>query len=62
MKPLDGRSAQDRREPTGRPAGDVPGQSGQGAASALEQLIRQERARVLHSPGEPPQEHAPAAH
>jgi len=56
MKPLDGRSAPDRREPTGQPDARVPGKSGLGAASALEQLIRQERARMLHQPGEPPRE------
>jgi hypothetical protein len=61
MKPLDVRSAQDHREATGQPDGRAPGKSGQGAASALEQLIRQERVRVLHNPSEPPQEHPPAA-
>ncbi len=60
MKPLDKRSAPDHREATGQSAARRPGKSGQGAASALEQLIQQENARVLHHPAEPPQDEAPA--
>lgn len=35
------------------------GRSGEGARSALEQLIRQERTRVLHDAGEPPADRSP---
>jgi hypothetical protein len=36
-----------------------PGKTGEGARSALEQLIRQERARVLNNPGEPDKQPLP---
>lgn len=55
MKPLVVRPKQDRKESTGKhePKAGKSGKSGEGAASAMEQLIRQEKARVLHKPNEP---------
>ena len=52
MKPLDVRPNEDRRQSPGKQEPRT-GKSGEGAASALEQLIHQRRVRVLHSPMEP---------
>ena len=59
MKPLVVRPKEDRRESPGKHEPGT-GKSGEGAASALEQLIRQEKVRVLHRPGEPPKDRASA--
>ena len=55
MKPLVVRPKVDDRKSPDR-EGTAKGKSGQGSDSALEQLINQEKARVLHNPAEPPKE------
>ncbi|HEX9720488.1 MAG TPA: hypothetical protein VGA59_12220 [Ramlibacter sp.] len=59
MKPLDVRSGEDRRQSPSKPE-PATGTSGEGAASALEQLINQEKIRVLHEPKDPPRDRASA--
>jgi hypothetical protein len=59
MKPLDVRSGEDRRQSPSKQAPRT-GKSGEGAASALEQLIHQEKVRVLHNPDKLPRDRAPA--
>jgi hypothetical protein len=59
MKPLDVRPKQDRRQSPGKHEPGT-GKSGEGAASALEQLIHQEKVRVLHNPGRLPKDRGPA--
>lgn len=50
MKPLDKHPARNRAESSGKQEHRPAGNSGRGAASALEHLIHQEKVRVLHSP------------
>lgn len=58
MKPLVVRPKQEREKSPGKEQAKT-GKSGEGARSALEQLIRQERARLLRNAGESPAEKAP---
>ena len=55
MKPL---VVRPKEAPKKVPGKDLPkaGKSGEGANSALEQLIHQERARILHNANEPPKD------
>jgi hypothetical protein len=53
MKPLDVRSKEERRQSPGKQA-PATGKSGEGSASALEQLIHQRKAQRLHNPVDPP--------
>ena len=55
MKPLVVRPKVDDEKSPGR-EGTATGKSGEGSDSALEQLINQEKVRVLHNPAEPPKE------
>ena len=55
MKPLVVRPKQERTKSPGKEQAKA-GKSGEGASSALEQLISQERSRVLHNASEPPPE------
>jgi hypothetical protein len=58
MKPLVVRPKQDREKSPGKEQGKT-GKSGEGASSALEHLIHQERSRVLHN-HQPPPDKAPS--
>jgi hypothetical protein len=55
MKPLDVRPQEERRKSPGKQVTRT-GKSGEGAASALEQLIHQEKVRKLHKPHETPKD------
>ena len=60
MKPLDKHPARVRAESPGKQEHRPSGNSGRGAASALEHLIHQEKARVLHNPKDACRELTPA--
>lgn len=53
MKPRDRHPARDTGQPRDTQEPRTSGNSGRGAASALEHLIHQEKARRLHNPSEP---------
>jgi hypothetical protein len=57
MEPLDVRPGMDRRKSPGKHEPRT-GKSGEGAASALEELIHQEKVRTLHEPREAPRDRA----
>jgi hypothetical protein len=59
MKSLDVRPSADRGKSPGKHEPRT-GKSGEGAASALEQLIRQEKVRGLHKPNDAPKDRATA--
>jgi len=58
MKPLVVRPKREHEKSPGKEQART-GKSGEGARSALEQLIRQERARLLRDAGASPPEKAP---
>jgi hypothetical protein len=58
MKPLVVRPKREHEKSPGKEQAKT-GKSGEGARSALEQLIRQERARLLRNAGEPPPDRPP---
>jgi hypothetical protein len=60
MNPLDKPPARDRTESPRKQEHRPAGNSGRGAASALEHLIHQEKVRFLHSPKDAHRERAPA--